>query len=65
MKKWNAPVVEELNITETANGFPWGKTEKTIDLGCLGKYETWGPEDKGPGKDESTGDATGDSDDLS
>ncbi len=38
MKKWNTPVVEELNITETANGFfPFWKesclTDDVIDCG--------------------------------
>ena len=31
MKKWNAPVVAELDVKNTENGIPWFHSERTYD----------------------------------
>ena len=53
MKKWNTPVVEELNIAETANGclLSW-------DEGCLTNDNLLGGCDKGDNGTTDTEDDT-------
>ena len=42
MKKWNAPVVAELDVKNTENGLPWFHKEVTYDGIILDHWNTNG-----------------------